>query len=165
MNVTSRNATRDDIDTLLVLYRDLEREQAGLKSMWPVFDGLDTPLADSFASILDDDNSILLVGAIDDVPFGLLWARSEPMLDRAGDERVGVVRLIYTEPEARGVGVAEAMIVDALARLRASGHRRFDARVSPGHRAAKNFFEANGFAARLILMHHEDPRPPDAAGV
>jgi hypothetical protein len=145
LNVTSRNATRDDIDTLLVLYRDLEREQAGLKSMWPVFDGLDTPLADSFASILDDDNSILLVGAIDDVPFGLLWARSEPMLDRAGDERVGVVRLIYTEPEARGVGVAEA--------------------ISPGHRAAKNFFEANGFAARLILMHHEDPRPPDAAGV
>ena len=78
------------------------------------------------------------------------------MLDRAAGERVGVVRLIYTDEEARGVGVAEAMATDALERLRATGHRRFDARVSPGHRAAKNFFEANGFAARLIIMYHED---------
>lgn len=157
MNVTSRSATSDDIDILSDLYRDLEREQAGIKKMWPLFDGLDEPLEDSLRAILDDDESILMIGEIDDVPLGMLWARSEPMLERAGGERVGVIRLIYTEPGARGVGVAEAMIRPTLARLRESGHRRFDARVSPGHRHAKNFFEANGFAARLILMHREDP--------
>jgi hypothetical protein len=27
--------------------------------------------------------------------------------------------------------------------------------VSPGHRIAKNFFEANGFKARHIVMHHD----------
>lgn len=156
MNVTSRIATHADLDSLTTLYRALEREQAGLKAMWPVFDGLDEPLDRALEQIVADPDSIVLVGEIDEYPFGLLWARSEPMLDRAGGERVGVVRLIFTDEAARGVGVAEAMVTDALARLRASGHRRFDARVSPGHRAAKNFFEANGFAARLIIMHHED---------
>ena len=156
MNVTSRIATTADLDTLTTLYVALEREQADLRRMWPVFDGLDEPLQLSLEEIIADPDSIVLVGEIDAYPFGLLWARSEPMLDRAHGERVGVIRLIYTDEEARGVGLAEAMVTDALARLRVSGHRRFDARVSPGHRAAKNFFEANGFAARLIIMHHED---------
>jgi hypothetical protein len=39
---------------------------------------------------------------------------------------------------------------------RALGIRLFDARVLPGHRLAKNFFEAGGFSARLIIMHHVD---------
>ena len=34
----------------------------------------------------------------------------------------------------------------------------FDVRVLPGHRLAKNFFEANGFSARLIVMHRDDDR-------
>jgi len=162
LKVTSRTATADDLDALLTLYEDLEREQADLKPMWPLFDAVDTPLDGSLLEIIDDPYSILLLGEIDDVPLGMLWARSEPMLRRADGERVGVVRLIYTEPEARGVGVAEVMISEALMRLRRSGHRRFDARVSPGHRAAKNFFEANGFAARLIVMHHRDPEGEEA---
>lgn len=163
MNLTSRAATGHDLDSVISLYQDLEREQADLKRVWPLFDGLDEPLDSAVNEILSDPNSILLIGELDDVPLGILWARSEAMPSRAGDERVGVFRLIYTEPQARGVGLGEAMIDDALGRLRAAGHRRFDARVSPGHRAAKNFFEANGFAARLIVMYHEDDSAGDSA--
>ena len=78
------------------------------------------------------------------------------MLPQAAGEEVGVIRLIFTDPEARGVGVGDAMITQALAELRGRGLRYFDARVSPGHRHAKNFFESNGFSARLIVMHHAD---------
>lgn len=156
MKVTSRRATVDDVETLCAMYRDLEEEQTELKSMWPLFDGLDLPIEGAMRSILEDGRSMLLLGEIDDVPLGFVWARSEPMLSRAGDEMVGVFRLIFTDPEARGVGVGEVMIEAALTALRAARHRRFDALVSPGHRAAKNFFEQNGFAARLIVMHHED---------
>ena len=42
--------------------------------------------------------------------------------------------------------------------FRASGHTLFDAHVLPGHRLAKNFFEAGGFSARSIIMHHDDDR-------
>jgi GNAT superfamily N-acetyltransferase len=156
VHISSRTATDADLGALESLYRALEAEQGDLKPMWPVFDGLDGPITSALSVILDDDMSLLIIGEIDEIPVGLLWARSEAMLHRAGGERVGVFRLIYTDPEARGVGVGESMMNIALSRLRGSGHRRFDARVSPGHRMAKNFFEQNSFAARLIVMYHED---------
>jgi hypothetical protein len=45
-----------------------------------------------------------------------------------------------------------------MALLREEGITKFDAHVLPGHRLAKNFFEAGGFAARSIIMHHDDER-------
>jgi len=42
--------------------------------------------------------------------------------------------------------------------LRERGISKFDAHVLPGHRLAKNFFEAGGFSARSIVMHHDDNR-------
>ena len=156
MRIEARPAVAGDLPAVAALYADLEAEQAELKSMWPLFDGLDLPVEDSLTAILEDPDSLLVIASIDDVPLGFAWARSEAMLPRAGGERVGVVRLIYVDPEARGVAVGEAMIDLVLSELRDRGHRRFDARVSPGHRLAKNFFEQNGFAARLIIMHHED---------
>ena len=66
-------------------------------------------------------------------------------------------RYLYTEHDARGVGVADAMFHHAAAKMRAQGVQRFDAVVSPGHREAKNFYEAHGFSARRITMHSADP--------
>jgi hypothetical protein len=83
-------------------------------------------------------------------------ARSEPMLPQAGGEPIGVIRFVFTEPEAREVGVGEAMLEGLLTHLRSSGHRLFDAHVLPGHRLVKNFFESGGFSARSIVMHHRD---------
>jgi hypothetical protein len=47
---------------------------------------------------------------------------------------------------------------EALSILRGRGITKFDAHVLPGHRLAKNFFEAGGFSARSIIMHHDDER-------
>jgi GNAT superfamily N-acetyltransferase len=140
------------------MYRELEAEQADLRPLWPLADGLDEPITESFESVMRDQASLLVIGEIDGVPLGFCWARSEPLLSQAGNDRVGVIRLIFTDREARGVGVGEAMILPVLDELRSRGHHLFDARVSPGHRHAKNFFESNGFSARLIIMHHDDSR-------
>ncbi len=100
-----------------------------------------------------------MVGTIDDVPLGFLWMRAESLLPQAGGARVGAVRLVFVEAEARGVGVGEAMIVMVMAEFRDRGITLFDSHVSPGHRLAKNFFESHGYSARRIVMHHsEDPR-------
>ena len=138
------------------MYRLLEAEQAALRPLWPLADGLDEPVVESFQSVMDADESLVIIGTINDVPVGFLWARPEDLLVQAAGERVGVIRLIFTEPEARGVGIGDAMAASALDQLRGMGLRYFDARVSPGHRLAKNFFEANGFKARLIFMHRDD---------
>jgi GNAT superfamily N-acetyltransferase len=156
MIITARPATRDDVDSLVTLYRALEEEQTALRPMWRLADGLPEPPGDSLEAILADEESLLVVGLLDEVPLGFAWAAPDDLLPQANGDRVAVVRLIHTELEARGVGIGEAMIDLVLGHFRALGFTKFDARVSPGHRNAKNFFESQEFKARLIVMHHDD---------
>lgn len=158
MNVSARLATRDDIPTLESLYRGLEEEMTALHAMWPVADGLDEPVAESIGTALTDPETIVLIGEIDGYPFGFLLARVERLLAQADGKRVGALRLIYVDHDAREVALGEAMRETALTMLRERGITKFDAHVLPGHRLAKNFFEAGGFSARSIIMHHDDNR-------
>ena len=156
MIVAARRATSSDVPALVHLYGPARDEQAALREAWPIADGLPEPIDEAFAAILDDDESLLVVGTIDDVVFGFIWAKVEDLLPQAGGERIGVIRLVYVEEEARMVAVGEAMLDVALRWLREIGLSKFDAIVSPGHRLAKNFFESAGFKARRITMYHDD---------
>lgn len=158
MKVTARIATLDDLPDLGALYRSLEEEMTGLHSMWPVADGLDEPVAGSFQDAIDEPDTVVIIGEIDGYPFGFLMARVERLLAQADGELVGAIRLIYVDREAREVALGEEMRELALDILRDRGITKFDAHVLPGHRLAKNFFEAGGFAARSIIMHHDDDR-------
>lgn len=151
--IAVRRAKPTDLPELVRMYRRLEQEMVELHGMWPVADGLDEPIEDSLSSrVVSVDYSVYL-GIIDEVPFGFLISRLRPLFAQAGGEEVGVIDLIFTELEAREVGIAEAMLDVALADLSALGAKRFDAPVLPGHRLAKNFFERSGFSARSIIMH------------
>lgn len=158
LNVTTRLADESDIETLEHLYRGLETEMKALHAMWPLADGLDEPVTDSFREALSAPGTIVIIGEIEGYPLGFLLARVEPMLVQAGDEQVGSIRLIYVDGEAREVAVGEAMRDLVMKLLREEGITKFDAHVLPGHRLAKNFFEAGGFSARSIIMHHDDER-------
>jgi len=158
MRVTARETTAEDIETLVDLYRRLEKEMTVLHSMWPVADGLDEPVEAAFEDAISDHDSVVLLGEIEGYPFGFLLARVERLLAQADGDLVGAIRLIYVDVEAREVSVAEEMRDTAMSILRERGITKFDAHVLPGHRLAKNFFEAGGFAARSIIMHHDDDR-------
>ncbi|MGH8926535.1 MAG: GNAT family N-acetyltransferase [Acidimicrobiia bacterium] len=156
MEVTVRPANHDDIEILTFLYRGLEEEMATLHPMWPLADGLPEPVEKALAEAIDDPDAVVTVGLIDSAPFGFLLARIEDLLPQANGQRVGAIRFVFVEREAREVGVGEAMLGLTLVQLRDRGLDRFDAHVLPGHRLVKNFFEAGGFAARSITMHHAD---------
>jgi ribosomal protein S18 acetylase RimI-like enzyme len=156
MRVTARSAGPDDIAVLLSLYRGLEREMTALHPMWPLADGLAEPVETSLRELLDDPDVMVVVGEVDGYPFGFAVARVEEILPQAAGERIGSIRLIYVEPEAREIAIGEAMRDHLMDRLRERGLTKFDAHVLPGHRLAKNFFEAGGFSARAIIMHHDD---------
>lgn len=158
MKVDARVATVDDVGTLVALYRRLEEEMTSLHPMWPVADGLPEPIAESLRALVEDADAVVLLGEIEHNPFGFLVARVEPTLPQSGGEEIGSIRLIYVEQEAREVAVGEAMRDMVMGMLRARGISKFDAHVLPGHRLAKNFFEAGGFSARSIVMHHDDER-------
>ena len=158
MRVEAREATIADIDSLEHMYRSLEKEMVALHKMWPLADGLNEPVARSLVSAIADPDSVVLIGSIDDYPFGFLVAHVERLLAQADVEKIGSIQLIYVDDDAREVAVAEAMRELALAMFRERGITKFDAHVLPGHRLAKNFFEAGGFSARSIIMHHDDHR-------
>lgn len=156
MEVGSRRATADDLPVLVDLYRSLEKEMFALHPMWPLADGQAEPVEDSFARAFEDPDTSIYLGTIDDLPVGLLLIRIEELLPQAGGARVGAIHLVFVDHDAREIGVGETMRDQALNEHRALGIRLFDAHVLPGHRLAKNFFEAGGFSARLIIMHHAD---------
>lgn len=156
--VTARLAGDADVPELVRLYRELESEMTALHVMWPLSGGLSEPVEEAWKEALADEAALVYVGEIDGVPFGLLLARVEELLPQANGELIGAIRLVFVDHEAREVGLGEVMRDTALEALRERGIRRFDAHVLPGHRLAKNFFEAGGFSARSIVMHHDDDK-------
>jgi ribosomal protein S18 acetylase RimI-like enzyme len=158
MDVEATAATGDDVDDLARLYRGLAEELAGLKAVWCYTEALPEPAREALGHLVADPSSTVLVGRIDGVAVGFLVGTSGPLLPQAGDAQLASVTYLFTEPDAREVGVAEILLSAFMEEHLAAGVRHFDAHVSPGHRLAKNFFESNGFKARHIVMHHEAER-------
>ncbi len=155
MRITARPAAPADIPELVTLYERLAAEMTALKPVWALTDGLPEPLPEALTERLDGEGWVY-VGAIDSAPVGFLIAAPTPLLPQAGNSRLATVEFIFTHPEARGVGVAEAMMERFLNDAIADGVTLFDAVVAPGHREAKNFFESNRFKARRIVMHRDE---------
>jgi GNAT superfamily N-acetyltransferase len=156
MTVGARLAGSDDIGVLERLYEALATEQRAIRSIWPFADGLAEPVARSLNTMLRRPDAVVVIGYIDAQPLGFLAGFEQPLLEPVSDRSIGVVQLVFTDREARGVGVGAAMLDLAMAEFEHRGVELFDARVSPGHRMAKNFFESNGFKARSITMHRGD---------
>jgi ribosomal protein S18 acetylase RimI-like enzyme len=156
LSLIARRANPGDIPSLVRLYRGLEAEMTALHPMWPLADGLAEPVESSLQRLLAEPGALVVIGELDGYPFGFALARVEEMLPQANGAQVGSIRLIYVDPEAREVALGEEMREFAMEALRRHGITKFDAHVLPGHRLAKNFFEAGGFSARSIIMHHDD---------
>ena len=119
-------------------------------AIWAVREARQAPLADAFRRLLADDDALVVLGTFDDVVLGFAVAELELLRDGT---RLGLLREIYVEPPARGVGVGEALMDEVLAWCRAKRCRGVDSLVLPGSRESKNFFERFGLTARAILVH------------
>lgn len=153
MYITARRASVSDVPDLVYLYGLLEEEMTALSVIWPRASGLAGDPATTFTQLLSSESAEVGVGLIDESVFGFIVALSEPLV--VGRDRIATIRYLFTEPPARGVGVAVAMLDHTIKVLEDSGHELFDAHVLPGHRMAKNFFETAGFKARHITMHRK----------
>lgn len=98
----------------------------------------------------EDEDRLLVVGMLDEVCVGF----ASVFCDRKRREPVAAIELIYVQPPARQVGVAEAIVNRVMDWASELGCVGVDAPALPGSRSAKAFFEDNGFIARLLVMHH-----------
>ena len=119
------------------------------------------PLDVAYGALVDDPDALLAVGTIDDVVLGFAAVHVETLRDGGA---LGVVTDLFVEPDARSVGIGEALVGLIVEFCAARGCIGIDAAALPGHRAAKNFFEGHGFTARSLVMHrslHEPRSEPE----
>ena len=69
--------------------------------------------------------------------------------------RLAVVTDLYVEPEARGVGLGEAIMNHLVAWATDEGCFGVDSQALPGDRHTKNFFESFGLVARSLVVHRD----------
>ena len=118
-----------------------------------VVERLDPHRADSRAEIVsavEDPAATLLLGDIDGTPVGYGLMTLRTVVDGSLH---ATVEEIFVLPEARSVGVGEAIIETLLADASERGAAALQSMALPGDRATKNVFESQGMVARCILVH------------
>lgn len=149
---SARPATTDDLPALVALVGAAVAEKKEQKGgeLWARRERREDPMGESLAAALDDDDTVVLVGLIDETVIGFGSARVERLRDGG---LLGVVDEVYVEPGARAIGVGEVLMNELIAWCRARGCFGVDSLALPGDRATKNFFESFGLVARAIVVH------------
>ena len=152
MEESVRVAELSDREVLRSLAAEARVELAN-KRGGDVVERLDPYRADSRAEIVravEDPAATLLLGDIDGTPVGYGLMTLRTVVDGSLH---ATVEEIFVLPEARSVGVGEAIIETLLADASERGAAAIQSMALPGDRATKNFFESQGMVARSILVH------------
>jgi len=153
VNIEARLATDEDLRPLCRAADSAVREKLQQRGgpLWSLVEAPEPPLGSALRRLLVEHDSLLAVGTIDDVVVGFAAATLKQPHD---DGRpIADLQGLFVEPEARGVGVGEALmdvVVDWAVCEQCQG---IDSFALPGDRATKNFFESFGLVARAIKVH------------
>ncbi len=149
MDVEARSAGTADLPTLVELARTARREQADHRGgpLLVARHCRSEPLDLAFAEALADPTTGLWAGTIDGVPVGYALA--------SADGEIAVIEELHVDPQARAVGVGEAILDAVVAWAAEVGCTGIDAFALPGARETKNFFETFGLTARLLVLHRD----------
>ncbi len=152
IDVGCRQATEDDLDTLVLLDGEGAAGIDGVRGghLERQLHGRHGTVRDSFSDDLSDPQTTVFVGTIDTVVVGLLVLR---LTELVNGTRIATVTDLFVQIPARGVGVGERLLAGAVEHATQTGCVGIDARALPGDRATKNFFESFGLVARSISVH------------
>jgi ribosomal protein S18 acetylase RimI-like enzyme len=148
----ARPAGLSDVAQLVVLARLAASELTPMRggALWSAREARAEPLDDAFAVLIGSAETCVVAGTIDAVVVGFGVGRIEVLRD---GRRLGIVDELFVEPEARSIGVGDAMVDVLLEFFVVHDCVGADALALPGNRATKNFFEQHGFVARSLVMH------------
>lgn len=152
MQTAARPAHADDLPVVIAL-NDVALDEMSEKRggpMWRRREGPTPPADQRLRSELDDTDALLAVGTIDDTVVGYAVVRRVALHDEGA---VGDITDLFVLPDARGVGVGEALMELASQWCADQGCLGIDSVALPGDRATKNFFETFGLVARALRVH------------
>lgn len=96
---------------------------------------------------IDAADALTLVAEVEDVIVG--YASVRFVIDDRG--RVARLVRVYVRPEARRIGIGDALVAAVVGYARERGCASLDTLALPGDRDTKNLYERNGITARLIV--------------
>jgi ribosomal protein S18 acetylase RimI-like enzyme len=150
---SARLATTEDLEAIAgigaAVLEPLPEARGG-----PIFTslelGFDTPEGRATRALAEPSRAGCAVGEFDGVVFGYaVWT----IENLSGGGTLGRLHDFAVHPDARGVGIGEAMMDLIVADLGDRGCVGVDAWALPGDRSTKNFFESFGLKARLLTAH------------
>lgn len=161
----AREATGEDITAVVALARqaiaELTPNRGG--SVWSRREAHAEPVDSSIAAKINgsDPSTQVVVGTVDGIVVGYGITQIETLHD---GRPLAVISDLYVDPQARAIGIGEAMMDLIVEHARALGAVGIDALALPGDRHTKNFFETFGLTARAILVHRslEEPESLDS---
>jgi GNAT superfamily N-acetyltransferase len=148
-DAAARPAAVDELELVLELVRQSQTERLTERG-GAVLERLE-PRPRIDRDRLSDDSALVALGTYCDVPFGFAHAT----LATTGGSRVVHLHDLFVEPDARGVGVGEALLELVVEWARTHDAIGIDSLVLPGNREGKNFFERFGLVARAIHVYRE----------
>ncbi len=116
------------------------------------------PDAATFRRALDSDQRRIWTAGLDGASVGFAAARLRSLVDGS---LLADIEALYVLPEARGVGLGEALMDEILAWAAASGAMAVESVALPGDRVTKNFFERYGLTARALQVHRRLTPTPE----
>jgi GNAT superfamily N-acetyltransferase len=139
----ARPAGPDDAPIVATMARALRAAIAGERGgeLW-LLEARPEPLEETLFAA-----PCVVVGTYDDAVAGYAVTRLDRLRNGAP---LAVVEELWVEPQARGVGIGEAILDAVTAWAREMGATALDAVVLPGMRDGKNLFERAGMAARSL---------------
>lgn len=148
----ARRAEPADVERLAELFASAVEEMRPLRGgvVFTTRELRPLPGAEYLAGAITDGERVVVVGTYDGVVVGYGTGSYEDLRDRF---RLGRVDDLYVEPEGRGVGIGRAIMNELMTWFRDRRCGAVDGFALPGDRSTKNFFEASGFSARLLVMH------------
>ncbi len=94
---------------------------------------------------IDTGTALTFVGGVGTTVFGSL------SIGPSASGRWDVIH-VFVEPDAREIGIGDALLNECLAYLRQHGAVWLSASALPGDRAMKNLFERHGLVAQTIIV-------------
>jgi len=152
MDVGARWASEDDLGIVTALATQAIDELRPLRggSVWSRLDARTDPIDTAIRAEMLSADHVVGAGTIDGVTVGYIAAHRQALHDGSAMARITDV---YVLPDARGVGVGEALMLLVESWAREEALIGLDSIALPGDRATKNFFETFGLVARAIEVH------------
>lgn len=152
--IAVRQASEADLGEVMALVSQAHRCQLDQRDgdIWAL---ADAALQAESRLVARLSGGLVLLGTVLGVPVGVAVVRLDPVATGT----LAFIEELYTQPEARRVGVGRRLIDAVESWAIEAGCLGIDSVALPGDRNTKNFFEAAGLIARAITVHRALPQP------